>query len=145
PMPTPRSGLVAAAGDGVIYAVGGFNLSSSGLARMEAYNPKSNTWGTAAPLPTGRGGAAGGLVGGRLYVAGGFNVLNVVEAYDQRMTIGTAQPPMLTPRHNLAGGVVEDTIYAVGGFRQLRLGSPFLAVNEAFTPFLTVGIDIKPG
>ena len=33
---------------------------------------------------------------------------------------------------------MDDTLYVVGGY-------PALAVNEAFSPFLSVAIDIKPG
>jgi hypothetical protein len=53
---------------------------------------------------------------------------------------------MPTSRSNTAGGVIDDTLYVVGGFRILPdFTAQWLAVNEAFTPFLTVSIDIKPG
>ena len=47
---------------------------------------------------------------------------------------------MPTARQFASAGVVDDIIYVVGGFHDSVLG-----VNEAFSPFLHVGIDIKPG
>jgi hypothetical protein len=54
---------------------------------------------------------------------------------------------MPTGRRLLASTDIQDMIYAVGGIGFTGgLGSPpFQAVNEAFSPFLMVGIDIKPG
>lgn len=50
---------------------------------------------------------------------------------------------MPTKRTGAAGGSIDDTLYVVGG---LSISSPdVLAVNEAFSPFLAVAIDIKPG
>ncbi len=39
-------------------------------------------------------------------------------------------------------GVVDDILYAVGGVGERRT---IFARNEAFSPFLHIGIDIKPG
>ncbi len=49
---------------------------------------------------------------------------------------------MPTPRAQLGAAVVSDILYAFGG---LSSSSEPLTVNEAFSPFLPIGIDIKPG
>src|SRR5205085_5937940 len=56
PLPTARQRLAAAlGGDGRLYALGGYHPSGGYLATVDAYDPATNTWSTAAPLPTGRG------------------------------------------------------------------------------------------
>jgi len=53
---------------------------------------------------------------------------------------------MPTGRFLPAAGVIDDVLYVVGGLLDPnRNPDPCLAVNEAFSPFLMVGIDIKPG
>jgi len=46
-----------------------------------------------------------------------------------------------TPRFALSSGVVDDVLYMFGGVGPTGAVSS----NEAFSPFLHVGIDIKPG
>src|SRR5262245_51520767 len=53
PMPTARQHLgVAAAGNGKLYAIGGFN--GAYVATVEEYDPATNTWTTKTPMPTAR-------------------------------------------------------------------------------------------
>lgn len=148
PMLTARSGMATVALGGMIYAVGGATARSH-LATVEVYDPKANTWSTKAPMPTGRAGLAAAAVDGILYAAGGGNgsgALATVEAYDPKTDTWSSKPPLPTSRLNTAGGVVDDTLYVLGGFRILPdFTAQWLSVNEAFTPFLTVSIDIKPG
>jgi N-acetylneuraminic acid mutarotase len=74
-MPTGRSGLVAAAVNGVVYAIGG--ATGEATAKVEAYFPNLTSfvlWGTKAPLPAPRvypHGAA--VLGGKIYVPGGLD------------------------------------------------------------------------
>jgi len=79
-----------------------------------------------------------------MYAVGGFNqtgYLNTLEGFDPKSNAWSNATPMPTPRCCLAIGTAEDVLYAVGGASV----SPYLAVNEAFSPFLHVEIDIKPG
>lgn len=76
-MPTPREGLgVVAPGNGKIYAVGGWTVSSLGQSiyydTVEEYDPATNTWTSKAGLPMGQA-YFGITVGenGELYVMGG--------------------------------------------------------------------------
>ncbi len=49
---------------------GGTNASNS-LAKLEVYNPATNTWATKANVPTARTLLAAGAVNGILYAVGG--------------------------------------------------------------------------
>jgi hypothetical protein len=53
---------------------------------------------------------------------------------------------MPTGRFSAGAGVADEVLYVVGGLLDPnRNPHPCLDVNEAFSPFLHVGIDIKPG
>src|SRR5918911_373832 len=70
PVPTPRSEVAAAAVDGLIYVVGGFDPGGSA---HEGYDPPADRWSTWAPLPKPLNHAAAAGLGGKLYVVGGFD------------------------------------------------------------------------
>jgi N-acetylneuraminic acid mutarotase len=70
-MPTGRYYLAAAALNGKIYAIGGYNSTSTYLATTEEYNPVSNTWTTKPDMPTARYGLAAAEAMGRIYAVGG--------------------------------------------------------------------------
>jgi len=82
-MPTKRRGLVAAAVNGVVYAIGGYvgdMATEPTVATVEAYRPDIVTftpWTTKAPLPEPlaySNGAA--VIAGKIYVAGGVHFTN---------------------------------------------------------------------
>jgi N-acetylneuraminic acid mutarotase len=77
PMPTARIGLVAAAVNGTIYAIGGDAAGWGGqgptLRKVEAYSKAGNTWSPRAPLPSSRAYSNGAtVINGTIYVAGGL-------------------------------------------------------------------------
>ncbi len=57
-MPTARSSLGVATGNGQLYAVGGSNKDHLVLDTVEMYNPVTDTWATVTPMPTARAGLA---------------------------------------------------------------------------------------
>jgi N-acetylneuraminic acid mutarotase len=152
-MPGARIGFGAVTMGRTIYVVGGEDTSTPPDGRprvVYAYDPSTNTWATRASIPTGRDGLAVAVAGGRLYAMGGqnqFGYNGIVESYDPATDSWSGEPPMPTPRMFLAAATVEDTVYAVGGIDAdpVTKGTVFLATNEAFSPFLMVSIDIKPG
>jgi N-acetylneuraminic acid mutarotase len=76
PMPTARSGLVAAALDGKIHVLGGEGWVDDfgGVFRThEVYDPKTNSWSRGARMPTPRHGFAKAVVDGKLYAVSGVN------------------------------------------------------------------------
>src|SRR5438445_11518917 len=102
-MPPPRSELAAAVGaDSRIFAIGGADASGNPLGTVEAYNPTTNAWATAASLTTPRSGlavAAGS--DGRIYAIGGMaasGLTKVVEADPPATKTWTQVAPLVTPR-----------------------------------------------
>ena len=77
PMPTPRTHLAAgvttnAAGQQLLYAIGGFDPGAGFTRAVEAYNLATNSWATRAPLPVALSHTNGvGTIGGKLYLSGG--------------------------------------------------------------------------
>lgn len=133
PMPTARCHLgVAAAANGLIYAIGGTNTSGNiQFGNVEVYNPNASTtmgigpnmWATKTPIPTGRSNLVA-VTGpdGMIYAIGGSNGsspnLTTVEAYnpvtDSWMTTAQiAQMPMA--RSAAAAAVLNGLLYVVGG------------------------------
>lgn len=74
PMPTARSGGIAATYHGQILYMGGElkNGRNGGVfTDNEAFDPKTNTWSDLAPMPSGRHGAGAAVIADKLYVPGG--------------------------------------------------------------------------
>jgi N-acetylneuraminic acid mutarotase len=85
PMPTGRVGLVAAAVDGMVYAIGGadhpWDGSGKNVRTVEGYSTSAKLWFFVAPLPAARAYSNGAaVINGKIYVTGGLN-----------------QPPLLAP------------------------------------------------
>jgi N-acetylneuraminic acid mutarotase len=78
PMPTGRTGVVAATVDGMVYAIGGADHPSDGrgknLRTVEGYSPSAKLWFYVAPLPAARAYPNGAtVINGKIYVTGGLN------------------------------------------------------------------------
>ena len=92
PMPTPRTGLAAAAVNGKIYAIGGVDANFNILNAVEVYGPGSNSWGAAPSMPTARSFLAAADANGLVYAIGGtvgVDAVNTVEQYSPPVTIYT--------------------------------------------------------
>jgi hypothetical protein len=126
PMSTPRAFHAAVTGDGLIYAIGGFN--SGGLvSTVEAYDPKLGQWSAQALTFTGEGLAAAVDPQGLIYAIGGDSAnapLASVYSYDPAHPAAewTEQYSLQTARDGLAAATGPDgLIYAIGG-----VGDPLL-------------------
>ena len=118
PMPEHRTGVGAAALDGVVYVAGG--IARQGAARdIFAYDPRTDQWRTVGRLRhlTAQPGVA--ALGGRLYVVGGWDEqaalpgdLQIFDPATGRVEVG---PPMPTPRGGLAVTVLHGRLHAIGG------------------------------
>jgi len=152
PMPTGRHFACAGVIGGLIYVAGGARFVgpsvAASLADLEVYDPKADTWTAKTPMPTARRGAACGVLNEELYVISGSltdyadSVKNIVEIYNPQTNSWRTEVPIPTPRFSSGAATVADTVYVVGG---LDVDNRPLGRNEAFSPFLAVGIDIKPG
>lgn len=130
-MPTKRTEAAAAALDGKIYAVGGFekpnlgNVMNFAITRsVEMYDPAMDRWTSKAPLPVGLHHVGIGVVQGRLYVIGGYaqsafsvwNPVATVYAYDPDTDNWTERAPMPTARGALSVTGHDGKLYAIGGY-----------------------------
>lgn len=80
----PSAGLGTAMIGGKIYAISGQDQPYSYLAKVESYNPVTNTWLVGcADIPTARQSFSVVAVNNKIYAIGGFDGgrLNTVEVY----------------------------------------------------------------
>ena len=131
PMPTKRTEVAAAALDGKIYVVGGFEKPSLGnmmnfaiTPSVEMYDPVTDQWTSKASLPIGLHHVGIGVVDRRLYVIGGYtksglsvwDPVATVHAYDPATDRWTERASMPTARGALSVMEHEGKLYAIGGF-----------------------------
>lgn len=131
PMPTKRIEVAAAALDGKVYVVGGFEKPSLGnmlnfaiTPSVEMYDPATDRWTSKRPLPVGLHHVGIGVVGGRLYIIGGYsksglsvwNPVATVYAYDPTTDTWTERAPMPTVRGALSVAEHNGKLYAIGGY-----------------------------
>jgi len=129
-MPTARAAHAVEIIDGKLYAIGGLNLMTSGIASNffetiyysdnEVYDILSNTWEKRTPMPTARNHVASAIVDDKLYVIGGrmhFREpsFSVNEVYDPKTDSWQILEPMPTPRSGITAQVLNNTIFVFGG------------------------------
>ena len=116
-----------------LYVVGGREVSSVS-ARLDVYNPATNTWVTQASMPTARQSPAAAVINGKLYVVGGRNsagaYVSTVEVYDPATNAWSSKTSMPTPRTGLGVIAVNGLLYAVGGTNS----GGAVAANQVYTP-----------
>jgi N-acetylneuraminic acid mutarotase len=120
-MPTARKQFAAGTGKGVLYVVGGTTATSTNVvAKVEAYNPTSNTWAAKAPLPSARWRSGNATtIDGVLYVAGGVpvggGVTNTLFAYNIATNAWTAKASL--PVAGACGGsaAIGTSLYVLIG------------------------------
>lgn len=119
PMSTARGQAAVIAGDdGLIYAIGGYNLSTV-FDVVEAYNPSTNSWTTRAPLLNAtRGAAVAKGLDGIIYVFSGthFGKIDSVQAYNTTSDTWSLKTPIPTPVWMAGAAAGNDgKIYVVAG------------------------------
>ncbi|KAM9708745.1 kelch-like ECH-associated protein 1A [Menidia menidia] len=121
-MGTPCSGLGACALFGLVYAVGGRNLSLQNNTEsntLSCYNPMTNQWSQRASLNIPRNRVGVAEMDGCIYAVGGSQGSvhhNTVERWDPESNRWSFVCPMSVAR--LGAGVVacEGALYVVGGY-----------------------------
>jgi N-acetylneuraminic acid mutarotase len=150
PMPTARYYAAGGVINGILYVAGG-NVGGPGEVFprvLEAYDPKTNTWSAKTPMPEWMASVGSAVLAGKLYVTNGavqFGTPLPLQVYDPSTDSWSVDPPMPTGRNWPAASVAQDVLYVVGGQSYVNGKQACLAVNEAFSPFEMVSIDIKPG
>jgi N-acetylneuraminic acid mutarotase len=86
-----------AAGQSLLYAIGGSTATGGSLSNVQAYNVATNTWSDRAPLPLPLYSTNGaGVIKGKIYVSGGIasnrNYRAELFEYDPETDIWTERP-----------------------------------------------------
>lgn len=121
PLNTGRGNPAAAALDGRLYAIGGYDQAGNALTSVEAFEPGQDTaWSPVADLPEPRGACAAAATQDRIYVTGGDDdtgalSLNSLVAYDPGTNQWQTRAPMITRRSNLKMVYLDPYVYAIGG------------------------------
>jgi N-acetylneuraminic acid mutarotase len=133
-MPTNRTGVATAtvtnaAGQSIVYAIGGLGNTRVSSDKVTAYNVATNTWTYVRPLPKHLAGTNGaGAINGRIYVSGGYSNPDFpwiqMYMYDPTRNTWTAKSniPIVTNENRdeyAAGGgvtgVIGGKLYVVSG------------------------------
>lgn len=121
----PRQDVGVAALEGEIFVVGGLALGGGPVARVEAYDPASDTWRSTADVPVASVHNANvAAVGGRLWILGyltglTFDAVGEAWVYDPAADAWAAMEPMPagTERGSAGTAVLGDRVFVVGGLR----------------------------
>lgn len=137
PMRFPRYGVMVAAVNNLIYAIGGFGIGDTGVRYVEEYNPVLDTWIPKAPMPTPRGGGVCAVINNKIYVIGGGRTRNMpvetCEVYDPKTNQWQRRRRLPTRRYGYAGSVIGESIYVVGGFLMPH-GGRYTDTVEVYLP-----------
>ena len=114
PMPTPRQELSVAVLDGKVFVLAGYDTLGASTATVEVYDPRTDTWRSAAPLPVATNHNAAATVNGRLYAFGGTTPRAFV--YDPARD-AWSEVASMTYQHGgtPAVGVIGGKLYVAGG------------------------------
>ena len=132
----PNAHLLGAGGviGGKFYVAGGVDANGNGSARLDVYNPATNSWKALAPMPRAVASIAGAVINNKLYIMGGSS--KTVYSYDPATNRWSTKAPMLTARRNLAAASLitpsgNPKILGVGGYSDDQRG---FRANELYTP-----------
>ncbi|MES2102769.1 MAG: kelch repeat-containing protein [Pseudomonadota bacterium] len=118
----PGAGLnapAAAALDGRIYLIGGFNTNTNvPTTQVLVYDTRTRQWSAGAPLPAPRGGHAAVVLDGVIHVLGGGNSMATIadhSSYDPVDNTWRALAPLPRAEGSPAAVVYGGKLYAIGG------------------------------
>ena len=134
-MPTARYGLTCSEVNDSIYAIGG-DSGGFALAKVECFNPFTDTWSTKTDMPTKRSHLGSAVVDGKIFAFGGkkndgdVEYLATTECFDPETDNWTVKTEMPTARESPVCSVVNGSIYAIGGYYYDQA----LSVVECYDP-----------
>jgi N-acetylneuraminic acid mutarotase len=128
-MPTARYGIQASEVDGKFYLIGGWIHAESPSiadesAKVEVYDPMTDTWTTGSSIPTAVAGYASAVLDGKIYVisgvASGSVYPNLTQIYDPKTDKWSLGPPIPMSVNSAAAAATTGTkaakaIYVIGG------------------------------
>ena len=104
-------------------------------AKVEIYDPATDTWSTGPDLPTPRGGLGAAVLDGQAYVVGGettAEALSTVEALDLATQSWTPSEALPTPRHGAGVVSTGGRVWVIGGADVPAFGA--VDIVESFAP-----------
>jgi N-acetylneuraminic acid mutarotase len=132
PLPVPRTEVAAAPLGGRIVVVGGFLANGGNSRRVDAYDPRADTWSRLPDLPASVDHAAAASWRGRVVVVGGYDAerqpLRAAFLFDGRRW-STLPPP---PEERAAAGAAataDGRIWVVGGRTRDGLATRMLTLD----------------
>jgi N-acetylneuraminic acid mutarotase len=107
-----------AAGQSIIYVIGGASINGGSLSRVQAYNVATNTWTYRASLPVPLFSTNGaGVIGGKIYVSGGrtnaVSYQNGLYMYDPARNTWTQKHSMPLQTAGGLTGVINNKLYVL--------------------------------
>jgi N-acetylneuraminic acid mutarotase len=128
-----------AAGQSVLYAIGGQTQAGGFLTRVQAYNVATNTWSNRAPLPRALHWTNGaGVINGKIYVSGGEsgnnNFRDELLVYDPATNTWTEKSPMPTQGFRGVTGVIDGKLYVVTNCGQESCADFFTQALYRYNP-----------
>jgi len=132
PLPVPRTEVAAAPLQGRIVVVGGFLASGGNSRRVDAYDPRSDSWSRLPDLPRSVDHAAAASWRGRVVVVGGYDAarrpLRAAFLYDGRRW--RALPPPPEERAAAAAAATADgRVWVLGGRKRDGLATRMLSLD----------------
>ncbi|MFD2329107.1 Kelch repeat-containing protein [Cohnella sp. GCM10020058] len=142
PMPTGRRIFAQVGFNGIIYAIGGLNSSSSSTARdtNEAYSTASNTWSTKTSMTYAQHGVRAAESGGKIYAIGGYpNSAYSNQMYDPSTNTWAQRTAMPNWADGLAVEKRSDgLIHAITGMRMLTRYTQHYLYNPGTNAWTTL-------
>ena len=125
-VPVGTVAACAAALNGQIYVVGGYN--SSAQTSVQIYNPATNKWSTGTALPSALSNQACAGVNGAVYEFGGTTnegstQTNAVLAYNPTTKTWSTKSAMPVAREDTVAVVANNLVYVIDGFNGNRLAT----------------------
>jgi N-acetylneuraminic acid mutarotase len=109
-----------AAGQSIVYVVGGRRSDGIRMGSNKAYNASTDTWSSKADLPTAIHATNGmGVIKGKLYISGGYgdnhDGRNSLYVYDPATNQWTQKRDMPSTTYGGVSGVINDQLYVLSG------------------------------
>jgi N-acetylneuraminic acid mutarotase len=132
PLPEPRTEVAAAPLQGRIVVVGGFLASGANSRRVDAYDPRADSWSRLPDLPVSVDHAAAASWRGRLVIVGGYGAdrapLRAAFLFDGRAWRRLPPPP--EERAAAAAAATADgRVWVVGGRTRTGLATRALSLD----------------
>lgn len=123
--PVARCHAAVLAANGAVYALGGWNTSSTvHYVSVDRYDPRSNQWRSDVFLPRARGAMAAGVIGTTIVLVGGWSSddprTTSVDRYDVASGRWSSGARIPAPRQAAASAVLGSRLYVVGGMVEVN-------------------------